>query len=316
MVMSIATSSLGNTGRKNRPDLDAWRETIWMGMRMLTPADWEILRHGLGREKGRLVFVDRRRQRLQVSWARMDRPDLSRAMSDYQHLDRQQEEIRHFHAIGDLHDWTGFHRRGLTRLARWDADRRLTIEMAIAWPGQRDAAVESAIAEEFSIGLPPPPRELAKDEKPPAHPSRWRAFGLDATAPAGWTLSGADVRPADTTFRFHDLHDPTRRVHVRRVGMVAAWFDGSLEAFVRKSVGVGPEIRHQATTCGTRPALRSECVEKSTRFQRLARRAPVRRDLTWHEPASHAVLNVTSWSVGEKNAVDPMIFTVQGYSTA
>ena len=40
----------------------------WLGMRFRVPDEWEIVRHSSKRRTGTLMFVDRRRQRMQLSW--------------------------------------------------------------------------------------------------------------------------------------------------------------------------------------------------------------------------------------------------------
>lgn len=316
--MAIATGpSPTLTAAARRPDRrDDWRQTVWMGFRLETPGEWEILRHAIRREQGRLVFVDRRRQRLQLSWARMNRPDVSQVMTDYRNRDREENPDVRFEPIHSLNGWTGFHRKGLTRLALYEPARRLMIEMTIEWPGERDASIETGLTETFEALDEPPPIEPPDTEDEIAfEPSRWRAFGLDVTAPAGWSLTRTDIRPADTTLFFDDLNHSSRRAQVRRAGMIDAWFDGSLERFVRRYVGLGPEIEHEPVVLGERTGLLSRSVEKATKFKRLSGRAPVRRDLTWLDRDAAAVIAVTTWSVGEKHRADPLIFSACGVCT-
>ena len=37
----------------------------WLGLRLVLPRPWEIVRHGVSGRKGSLAFADRRRQRLE-----------------------------------------------------------------------------------------------------------------------------------------------------------------------------------------------------------------------------------------------------------
>jgi len=246
----------------------------------------------------------------------MNKPDMTHVMTDYRNRDREEDQSFQFKTVDEHDQWIGLYRRGLTRLARYVEKRRMMVELAITWPKRREFDVESDIAESFDVGNEPPPIERdRKAKQTELGESRWRAFGLDVIAPAGWTLTRTEVKPADTTFFFQDLNDSNRRAQIRRAGMIDAWFDGSLETFIRRYVGVGPEIDHEPLGQKGRTALLSQCIETATKFERISGRAPVRRDLSWVDRDAHAVICVTTWSAGKKHTAEPRIFDVTGVST-
>ena len=56
----------------------------WLGLSFEVPKEWEIVRHSTSTERGRLVLVDRRRQRLEVCWSECKKePDLERLVEEF-----------------------------------------------------------------------------------------------------------------------------------------------------------------------------------------------------------------------------------------
>lgn len=293
-----------------------WRRCVWMGLSFETPPDWEIIRHSLKRRRGRLVFIDRRRQRLQVSWAECDRrPDLRQALDDYRNLDRQDDADCTFEDLRGAAPWQGYARIGpaaaLTRLGRYLHKRRLWVEMTVSWPAGRDRQVERRLAEGFELAAEPPPEDLSADEAAALRPVRWRAFGVDVTAPPGWALVAADVKPADVTLRFRAAWDASLEAAVRRAGMVDAWYRGNSRAYILRQIGRATECRFREATYRGRKACRADSAEPATRFKRLTRRARTRRDLVYLDEPAHALMGITTWSRPGR-AVEPDEFELSG----
>ncbi len=305
--------------RTNDTDAAAteWREVVWMGMRFRTPSDWEIVSHSTRLARGRLVLIDRRRQRLQLSWAHCDsRPDLKRAISDYRDRDRQDDPDCTFANLAGQAGWRGFARSGesddLTRAGRYLHKRNLWVEMTIAWPAGRDANVERRVLDSFKTVAAPSPTVIEADDVEAMSPTHWRVFGLDIVAPAGWALTAATVKPADVAIEFAAAWDPYRTATVRRLGMIDSWFKGDARGFLQKQAGYDVECRFHSGMWSNFTAALAVSVEPATRFKRLTGRGRTRRDIAWVDERAHALLCATTWS-RDADPVEPDEFEIHGY---
>ena len=66
------------------------QELSWLGHRFCVPGDWDIAAHTTDPARGSLSVVDRRKQRLTLSWLRSERePDLARLVSDWSARERE-----------------------------------------------------------------------------------------------------------------------------------------------------------------------------------------------------------------------------------
>jgi len=290
------------------------RLVVWMGMALTTPLDWEIIRHSTDVSSGKLAWVDRRQQRLLLSWLSMPRrPDLKQALADYKAMDREDHESVSFTALRDYPGWLGYWRDGLTRLVRYERDRNMWIELAIPWPDGRDEAVEAELAERFELLAPPPPESADKQTVSKLRATRWRAFGLDTIAPGGWMLDKATVQPANIVFSFTDLADPRRAIDIKRIGMIDVWFSGDLRQFIRDQVGYGPEITFSEQHWNEMPAIAGESMYTESGWKHLAGGKRFRTDLAWVDRRAHSVVCLTS-TAPPNDPVNPFEFLVEGYS--
>ena len=65
-------------------------EIAWLGLTLKVPEDWEIVRHSVAVERGSLIFVDRRRQRLELGWLSVkSEPDLEHWARDLEQEERR-----------------------------------------------------------------------------------------------------------------------------------------------------------------------------------------------------------------------------------
>ncbi len=290
------------------------RRVAWMGMALHTPRDWEIIRHATGLDNGRLAWVDRRRQRLVLSWARTtQRPDLAQAIADYKAMDREDHGSLAFTNLRAYPGWKGYWRQGLTRLTRYERDRHLWIELTIPWHGDRDAALEAELVQTFELLAPPPSSDDEQPTRARWQPTLWRAFGLDVTAPAGWMLDVAAVKPADVQWTFSDVADGRRSVEIARMGMIDVWYAGDLRQVIRERVGYGPEMDFRETRWDDTPAWSAESTIVQKRWKNIVGGPRRRVDVAWVDRAAHSVICVTA--TGPRSAApEPQSFAVQGYS--
>jgi hypothetical protein len=252
----------------------------WLGMRMQVPDEWEIVRHSVSPQKGRLVFVDRREQRLQVSWlAAASRPDLERATSDYRSRDLEEDPGTRFEELARGR-WKGFRRlRGrtvLTRAGMYHEPSKRWLELVIFWPDGVDPEAERALLETFE----------AQESRGAV---RLSAFGIDLRAPEGWALEGTEVKPAAVTIL---LSRPGAKMAVKRLGMVESWLKGDLEGFLRGQMR-GRDFECSPARRNGHAAQRAEGRQAGSKLSRLLGLTHPRADMAWVCPTSHALFQVT-----------------------
>ncbi|MEX0775516.1 MAG: hypothetical protein WD042_07355 [Phycisphaeraceae bacterium] len=278
------------------------QSVIWLGMRLAVPAEWEIVRHAVSPKQGGLSMIDRRDQRLQLSWRELRAaPDLGRMLDDYRSRDAELYPAGKVVGVENAGGWRALRRSAekgcLTRAVRYEPAYGRLIELVLPWPGgtaapggtvapvaveggagRYDERVERAILESFS---------MAAD---PLGPQRWCAWGLDCTAPAGWPLGRAQVKPADVSLVFQHEKE---RLTARRLGAPDLWYHDRPEEFLEQELDGQPNeiqfMRHRG-----HQACHSKSQEKTQPYRRLAGLGLEREDLVWHCPLDHVVYQVTA----------------------
>ena len=271
----------------------------WLDMRLAAPADWEIVRHSVKPAKGRLVLVDRRHQRLQLSWAAVaSAPDLGQTVKDYRARGQKESPESRFEDFRGPGRWVGLRQinptSARTLAGLYERAQGRWVEMVIHWPRSVERDVEQQILRRF---------ELA-DRR--AWTARWRAFQIDVELPRDWSIAKADVKPADARLEFASGRN---RAEVRRTGMPDAWFDGNLENVVRLRLGTAP-CQASARTCNGHPALLADSRDRAAWLRSVLTGNRRRRELVWLCPGSHAVFEVTTHA-GPRAAVEPDQFRVR-----
>jgi hypothetical protein len=303
--MNIEPATTKPAGRGALPRLA--QRVEWLGLGLSVPAGWEIVRHSLSADVGSLRFVDRRRERLVISWAQCkSAPDLSRLVEE---MRREAEAgagsesfrygpwrgIQHLEADSELG----------TQAVRYHAETSRLLEAHVfgADAAEQEQSLARAILGQLSV-------------LGPAHTScRWRAFDLALKAPESFALVGADVAPADVRFRFEERAQAgTPRALVasaQRLGMAESWFDGDLGRLLRSRL---PRVRWASLVSA--PHLGVEALSaagplKEKRLTRLFGTSREARALVWRATDENAVYLLTT--EGPRGlAPDPSSFEVQG----
>jgi hypothetical protein len=257
----------------------------WLALGFRVPADWEIVRHGIGFERGSLVFVDRVRQRLSVSWTACPRvPNLERLLSDFENQPLTVGETLltqndHFgFRVLECKKSSGEH---VTHALRFDPASNRLIELELPGLAAREGqTLAHALLAEFSFS------ERDRDHSV-------RAFGVHAVLPAGFGLRGSRVKPADVTLEFEKPAASGERspasLKIRRSGMARAWFDGDAARAIR--------VRNPALRFGDFDRL-TVGSHVATAARGFARGALVKRALGMAAP-----YDVLFWECPEQNAV-------------
>jgi len=265
----------------------------WLGLRFAIPEDWQIVRHAAAFEAGRLVIVDRRRERCSLIWTRCnERPDLGRLVDDARTRAGSERPPAAFQSFVGAAPWQGYVETcgsdGSVRTSavRWDERGKRLLELVVIDRVHDDAQSNLAV-------------RLARAVESVAHPEearRWRAFDVDVTTPAAYRLVRLDSRPADATFVFRRFDSvrgrPARQEGVvRRMGMADVWHDGDLERVARR---LDPDARIDAVEAHTDGAVTLTGYEGGKRYQRLFGTLRVQRTRLWSSPVENAIYAVTT----------------------
>lgn len=276
--------------------IDTQHETIhWLGLRLEVPSDWQIVRHGLSRLRGRLTFTDRFSERLDVSWRHLDyAPDVEHLVQDQRARDEcelpscQTAEVR-------IAGWSGYRRCGagesLVRAARYDEPSQRLIEALLILEPKHGRSTQ--VTEQLLNAVRSVPE--SGDQR------RLRAFGIDVCLPKNLRLHRATVEPANVSFEFEtdDAGANPRirnRAVIRRMGMASSWYRGNPSRIIeRESPGIrfGP-LRHDADH--RHAAGSAEGDASRARILRWLGRGMQRRATLWLCDVENAVYHVATTS--------------------
>lgn len=273
-------------------------------MSITVPETWEIMRHSVQEARGQLAWCDRRHQRLLLSWSTCaTRPDVQRLFSDYKARDSEAERKSRFHDLAQVDGWTGYRRRSssagavrLTRAGRYEPVLKRWIELTIPWEVPHDGELEAELLAGFSVGNGTDSAAASVGREV------WQAFGLRVEAPRDMKLVHVEPKPADLRVTFRRGRD---EAVVRRLGMLRAWFNGDLTAWLEKEADKCPGILDACSPpgnalCDTEPAATSAVTfagwEAGPRWRSLLGLRRERLDRAWVCPSSQTICHVMTLS--------------------
>ena len=202
----------------------------WLGVSLEVPAEWEIVRHAVDRTRGTLSFVDRRHQRLSLSWVPCERePDIARMMSDSRSRDELTEKAHGFTAIPSTDGWRGYRwregERSLTRAGRYDHCGGRWLEAVVVWPSSRDPELERRMLASCALA------------ETPVGFRHTRAFGMSVSCPEGWELSRVTAEPGRVAFSYRAGRTTAM---VSRAKALEGWWGDNLQVVsLRRGEGIG-----------------------------------------------------------------------------
>ena len=274
---------------------DVTQVVEWLGLRLRVPAAWEIVRHSLSLENGRLVFVDRRRETLRIFWRDCERaPDLTRMVSDQRSKDVLEFPGANIKELKGYSGWQG-------TLREQGNDERSV--HAVHYDFRTQRLVQAIVTE---VGDEPQGKSLRaallSGIEVVAKASDARqvcAFGLNVTVPLGFRLIKAAVKPADVTFEFEEVdakHSrPTgKTVTVHRMGMAAAWAPENKQGLLAKET---PQLRLsdvQRTSRGKHVAFVAQGQEVHPRLLSLLGLGRKGDAVLWHCENKNAIYSVAT----------------------
>lgn len=268
----------------------ALQTTVWRGMRMATPADWEIAQVSGPKDDGRCIFVDRHNTRLDIRWRTVDQEPNLDVMLEAHLQDASDEEQGHCVQMGSP-DWRGVEtavEHGVVvHAGRYFPERRWLAEATIVWPHGRDRDAE----QDLLAGLAP--EQL--DEKT----IRWQAMGLRMRMPVDqvWQKCSASVGRVRWDFTCGKGAAATK-VSVERLAMPEYWLTGSLATWLRRDLPKSArKVSSAKTTVNghTASTLVSEYTSKRRGALPVMRKR-LRFDVAWLCPVEDRLYRVSHTS--------------------
>ncbi|MBD3320207.1 MAG: hypothetical protein GF350_03840 [Chitinivibrionales bacterium] len=261
------------------------REKIqWLGMELEVPDDWEIVRHSTGLSKGRLIFIDRRFQRLQFAWTACEkRPAETRIVGDFRARDKEEDQSCTISDVYRIGGWRVYTRRNdatiITRAGLYDPRCKRWLDCVFSWPNGREKTIEENVLTSYS------------SQNPGASIMHWRAFGLDMDIPAIWKIRKAEVFPGATKFVYEQNNCS---LTIRRRAMAPYYYCGSVEEYL-----AGKTAGNTSVYRGTHNGHHAACARAKERFFRprwLKGKRKVTRECTWFCDSKETFFHITASS--------------------
>lgn len=236
----------------------ALARTIWRGVQIDHPGDWELtLASGAG-EPGRCVFSDRLYERLNVRWRDLKYvPNLDLMLDKFRR--RTKENVRLCDLQGAPPGWRGIVRKAddgtIVHAGKFFRPERMLVETILIWPKlsppgrgpstKRDVALENAVLSSIRLpghdlrdkgrsgenstdgGLLGGKSHDNKNPQPVGSSRQWRAMGIHLTMPSECELVVCRATVGRIRWEFVDTRRPARRqepnLTVERLALPNYW---------------------------------------------------------------------------------------------
>ena len=260
---------------------DGYSRTSWHGVSLAHPADWELTSATVARGPCRLVFADRRCERMTVRWQTMKYvPNLARALEQREKADGKTRELR------DLPPgWRGVLATGengaTVHAGRFFDGVRVLLEVILAW---RDAWEPETANRIFS---------LADVDAGKGATMAWEAMGIRADIPRGYRMVRfcSEVGLVEWTFRAEG--DKGGDLSLARLGVPNYWLKAPLAKWMESQLEKGRMVSD------TRAIVRNghpgaEVVSRAAvkGWERLTGRQNVQCDAAWLCPVENRVYHL------------------------
>lgn len=247
-------------------------KTCWRGLELSHPADWELAVLCGPDEPGRLTFSDRRYQRLDIRWTRLDyRPNLKLMLDKYRQREKKQKvQFEPFSAA----QWQGVVRNTakgkVVHAGTFLETQQLLVEVTIIWPDQRDESIEHSILSSVDF------HESEGN-------SLWQAMGMELIVPEGFKLGAVDAKVGRIRWEFKtsDKHGP--QLGIEQLAMPEFWLESPLREWLTNELPDGFEVDHQKLiTINTHPAQKIQSRKRINVLSAIRWQRRLRTDVAWH----------------------------------
>ena len=241
--------------------------TIWRGVEIRHPADWELAVASPAGKEGQCVFTDRTWQRFDVTWQRLPSiPSMDLLLEKFrsEHLKRVGKG-----AEADLvalssapSGWQGFRQTTeqgtITRAMRYDEATTTLLEASVLWPAGRDRRLENELLSEIRLHQPDSPTW------------RWRAMGLDVELASHFELRVNTPQAGKIHWEFEAQPSGDQTLLVERISVPEIWLKGSLAEWLPKQTPYRSIVLNQRAI-----------TVNGHRGQEILSRSPVGRFGSW-----------------------------------
>ena len=285
--------------------------TIWRGMEIRHPGDWEVAVASPPGDMGRISLADRNWQRLDVTWRRLrGRPKLTELAEKFrdEHLKGFEKDAKSKKValtdqevrLLDLPDppagWAGFMQKRVTgtlvRALKHIPERELLIEIALLWPHRRNEQLEEAIL----TGLTPLPAD--------APTQRWRAMGIDVELDRPFRLELSTPQVGRIHWEFNDGAKHCDPLVIERTAMPESYINDTLANWLPKQQPIGSKVIQQfAVPVNGHPGQYILTRGQAGRMGSLRGRHSVRIETAWVCPLEDRLYRICRSCVTKGEAV-------------
>ncbi|HDZ20057.1 MAG TPA: PqqD family protein [Phycisphaerae bacterium] len=280
------------------PSMDT---TIWRGVEIHHPVDWELSVASAPGEVGRCRFTDRYWQRLEVMWRRLDsRPDPKVLLEKFrhEHLQATKVESSQLHPLTDApQEWHGFvqsrPRGSLVRALRLDVENHLLFEITVLWPDRRNTTLEREILNSIAALPTDTPTR------------RWRAMGLDVTLEDDYDLPHCELTVGRIHWEFLPSGKGSKGLMVERIAMPDVWLTGSLANWMPRQLPIySTVLSQQARTINGHPGQELLSRSRAGRLGSVSGRHNIRLEWGWICPTEHRMYRICMTDVSRRETLE------------
>lgn len=265
-------------------------ETVWRGMRMGHPGDWEAIRLSSPGARHRCIFADRRHQRMEVLWRPLTHvPKLELMLEKYRARYDKKDRLEKLDTAPE--EWLGLKRKGpdgtIVHAGRFFRDERRLVEVTLVWPKGRSVALENAVLTALA------PVAAAGGV------TTWQANGISADVPEAFTLRTSSAKVGRVRWDFDTAGKKGPELTIERLAMPGAWLQEALRDWLLEEV---PD-KHRVVRQGLETVQshrREELVSSAGAGKLKALRGikRVRLDVAWVCPGEDRLYHVALTRVG------------------
>lgn len=260
-------------------------------MNFMVPDEWEIVQHSTDIQKGRMGFVDRRYQRVQLIWRTAEsKPDIQRMFQDLKYSDKKRFPDAEISKNFRLQSWTGYYRSTeeelITHAGYYDKKWNRWIEAILMWPRGYNKDEEYLLLTSFKVN----------DYKNSTNMT-WQAFGMHFTVPKEWKLREVIAGSIQKVFEF--THQEMISKVIKR-SVPDAWRGGDMDRIL---LAESEEYRGETTECsyGRHTARCYSGREKQLHTRWLFGKRYYKYDIIWECAAHVAFFQVTMFTTHRKD---------------
>ena len=210
--------------------------TCWRGMQIDHPQAWELsVASGID-ESGRLKYVDRLHERLDVRWKPLKYvPDMPKALEKYRGSVGRKAKVSDLR--GAPEPWQGVVRKlgkgAIVHAGRFFREVRWLVEVAVLWPRRRNTDLEREIL------------ASVRAEDPAAPVVRWQASGLSLTLGRQFRLQTNEARVGRVTWTFTTQAKRGPELAVERLALAGYWLKEALRDWLVEALPDSHEVVRQ-----------------------------------------------------------------------